>query len=363
VSQRASRLERGWESGFAPGSARLLGLAGGGYRGLLGAREWLYARGVLRSRAVGRPVVSIGNLTVGGTGKTPAVEVAVQTLLALGQRPAVVSRGYGRRTGGIQVVSDTGTIRLDAEEAGDEPFLLARRLPGVPVLVGGNRYATARLAIERFGVTVIVLDDAFQHRTLVKDLEVVMARARQPWGNGQLLPAGPLREPLDALARADLVVASGAASAADAADVLDAVARHAPGVPVLTALAVPAECWEAGRMRPVSVGELAGRRVVAFAGIARPAGFLETLREARVDVADLLPFADHHWYAPEDVARVDERARTLDAEALITTEKDWVRLRKLPLPSRPLWVLAIRLVVTSGRDAWQAAFGRLCSSA
>src|SRR5881628_328311 len=111
-------------------------------------------------------VVSIGNLTVGGTGKTPAVEVAVHTLTELGHRPAVVSRGYGRSTRGVQIVADAASIHLDPEEAGDEPFLLARRLPGVPVLVGSNRHDAARLAIERFGVTAIVLDDGFQHRPL-----------------------------------------------------------------------------------------------------------------------------------------------------------------------------------------------------
>src|SRR5439155_12087751 len=124
----------------------MLAVAGGGYRGLLGAREWLYGHGVLKSRALPCRVVSIGNMTVGGTGKTPAVEVAVQTLAELGHRPAVVSRGYGRRTRGVQIVADAATIRLDAEEAGDEPFLLARRLPGVPVVGGSNRYHPARLA-------------------------------------------------------------------------------------------------------------------------------------------------------------------------------------------------------------------------
>jgi tetraacyldisaccharide 4'-kinase len=349
VSAPRSRLTRGWEEGAGPG--RLLSVAGGGYRGLLGAREWLYARGILTSRGVGGPVVSIGNLTVGGTGKTPAVEVAVHTLVALGHRPAVVSRGYGRRTGGIHVVADAASIRLDAEDAGDEPFLLARRLPGVPVVVGGNRYVTARLAIERFGVTAIVLDDAFQHRTLTKDLEIVMARAANPWGNGRLLPAGPLREPLAALARADLVVATGAASRAEAAAVVETVAREAPGVPVLTAVAVPAECWEASRMRPVSLPELARTRVLAFAGIAAPAGFDRTLRESGVTVERFAAFPDHHWYSAEDVARLERDAAEAGADGLITTEKDWVRLRKLPLPRRPLWVLAIKLVLTSGEDA------------
>ena len=123
---------QGWERGFTAGADGVLAALAGSYRGLLAAREWLYARGVLRSDALDCPVVSIGNLTVGGTGKTPAVELAVRTLIELGHRPAVVSRGYGRRGGGVQIVADAASIRLDAEEAGDEPFLLARRLPGVP---------------------------------------------------------------------------------------------------------------------------------------------------------------------------------------------------------------------------------------
>ena len=149
------RFVRGWEEGFASGPARVLAVAGGGYRGMLGAREWLYGRGILRSRALPCRVVSIGNLTVGGTGKTPAVEVAVQTLAALGHRPAVVSRGYGRSTRGVQIVADAASISLDPEESGDEPFLLARRLPGIPVVVGSNRLDAARVAIEKFGVTAI----------------------------------------------------------------------------------------------------------------------------------------------------------------------------------------------------------------
>src|SRR5206468_1427610 len=146
----------------------------------------LVARGMLKGRGLGVPVVSVGNLTVGGTGKTPAVELAVRTLMELGHRPAVVSRGYGRRGHGIQVVADAASIRLDADEGGDEPFLLARRLPGVPVVVGAHRYEAGRHAVERFGVSAIVLDDGFQHRTLAKDLEIVMARARAPWGSARL---------------------------------------------------------------------------------------------------------------------------------------------------------------------------------
>lgn len=354
------RVADGWEQGGAPGPARLLSVVGGGYRGLLGTRDWLYARGVLRSRALGRPVISVGNVTVGGTGKTPAVELAVQTLLELGQRPVIVSRGYGRRSGGIQIVADTASIRLDAEDAGDEPFLLARRLPGVPVVVGGNRYDAAQRAVDRFGVTAIVLDDGFQHRTLRKDLEIVMVRAVNPWGNGRLLPAGPLREPLAALRKADLVVATGVAGPDQLGQVTAAVRQHALDVPVLGAAYVPTECWETSVMRPVEPSHLAGTRLVAFAGIGSPASFERTLREVGVGVAEMLVFADHHWYSRADLARIGARGVALGAAGLVTTEKDWVRLRRLPPPGLPLYVLSIRLALVAGHAEWRAALERAC---
>jgi tetraacyldisaccharide 4'-kinase len=358
VSAR-QRLLEGWERGFGPGAETLLTAVAGSYRGLLGAREWMYARGLLASRSLDFPVVSIGNLTVGGTGKTPAVELAVRTLAELGHRPGVVSRGYGRRGGGLQVVADAASIRLDAEEAGDEPFLLARRLPGVPVVVGANRYEAGRLARARFGVSAIVLDDGFQHRTVRKDLEIVMARAATPWGNGRLLPGGPLREPLSGLRRANLVVATGAHQAEEAAEVASAIARHAPGVPLLTAMHVATECFEAGAMRFVPLTGLAGARLLAFAGIASPAGFRRTLSESQVALTGFQEFRDHHWYSREDLARLEGLAAGGGADGLVTTEKDWVRLRRLPALRRPLYVLSVRLLLTSGEPAWRAAFARL----
>ncbi len=354
------RLVQGWERGFGPRTAAALGVLSAGYRRFLDAREWLYAQGLLHSRRLDVPVVSVGNLTVGGTGKTPAVELAVRTLIELGHRPAVLSRGYRRRSRGIQVVADTSTIRLDVEEAGDEPFLLARRLPAVPVVVGGDRQAAARLAVERFPVTAVVLDDGFQHRTLVKDLEIVMVRARAPWGNGQLLPAGPLREPLAALARAHLIVAADARGPEDIGEVQSAAAGLAPGVPVLPARRTVVECWEADRMRPHPVAALAGARLFAFAGIAEPAGFQATLAELGVHVVGTLAVADHHWYSADDLRRIDARAGAVGAAGLVTTEKDWVRLRRLPLPRRPIYVLGIRLDLLAGHDAWRAAFERAC---
>lgn len=350
-----------WQRGGAgAGAQHVLGAASGGYRGLLTAREWLYGLGVLRSRVLPCSVVSVGNLTVGGTGKTPAVEMAVRTLVDLGHKPAVVSRGYGRRSKGIQIVADAASIRLDAEEGGDEPFLLARRLPGVPVVVGSNRYEAGRMALERFAVTAIVLDDGMQHRTLVKDLEIVMVRAADPWGNGRLLPRGPLREPVRGLARAHVVVVTGAATPSAAPEVMAAVSRYAPAVIVLSAQHVPTECWESGTMRPVALDALAGARLLGFAGIAAPAGFRRTLEETGARVADVVAFMDHHWYTRDDLARLDDRASDLRVDALITTEKDWVRLRGLRPPTRPIYVLGVQLVLTTAEAEWVAVFRKRC---
>jgi tetraacyldisaccharide 4'-kinase len=351
-----ARLVRGWEDGAPPGGGRVLA---GGYRGLLRARQWLYDRQILTSRPLPCAVISIGNLTVGGTGKTPAVEHAVRTLLTLGARPAVVSRGYGRRSTGVQVVADGRGVLLAPRDAGDEPFLLARRLPGVPVVVGANRYEAARLALDRFGVSAVVLDDGFQQRSLRKDLEIVLVRAANPWGNGRLFPAGPLREPVEALARAHLIVVSGAAGLEAVSSVAAVAARHAPGVPVAAAHHEAVECWEALRMIREPASALADRRLFGFAGIAWPGDFRRTLEELGVDLAGFEAFPDHFWYARTDLDRLAGRARAVGAEGLVTTEKDWVRLGSLPVSPLSLYALDVRLVLDSGADRWREALARL----
>jgi len=349
-----ARLTTGWDAGFGGPASVALGAASAAYRGLLETRGWLYARGMLRARSLPCPVVSIGNLTVGGTGKTPAVELAVRTLAELGHRPAVVSRGYGRKSRGVQVVADTASIHLTPEDAGDEPFLLAHRLPGTPVVVGADRWEAARRAIDACDATAIVLDDGLQQRTLTTSLDVVMARARKPWGNGRLLPAGPLREPLTGLARAGLVVATGPRES-DSDEVAESVARFAPGVPLVTATLDPVSCWDAMTLAPVPLSRLAAARVVPFAGIARPEAFASTVRELGVK-DDVIAFPDHHWYSGDDVRTLVARAAS--ADALVTTEKDWVRLRGHRIEGPPVYVVSVALVLTSGAAAWRAAFER-----
>src|SRR5262249_22085295 len=296
----------------------------------------------------------------GGRGKVPAVALAVQAPAGLGRRVGIVTAGSRRRTTGIEIVADAASIRLDPADAGDEPFLLARRLPGVPVVVGANRFDAARLAVERFGVTAIVLDDGFQHRTLAKDLEIVMTRARHPSGNGQWLAHGRLREPLTALSRAALIVAAGAEHTEDADEVKAAACRHAPGVPVVTARYIAVECWEARALRPHSPRELTGRRLLAFAGVASPDGFARTLGTLGVDGAHFATFVDHHWYTAADLAMLDAQAAALGAEGLVTTEKDWVRLRDVARPRRPIHVVSVRLELLEGAAEWQRVFERTC---
>jgi tetraacyldisaccharide 4'-kinase len=348
------RLSQSWERGL-PSAARLgLGTLALGYRGLLGLRDALYAGGVLKSRRLPCPVIALGNLTLGGSGKTPAVELAVQTLRQAGIEPAIVSRGYGRSSSGIQVVSDRDGLRLDSRASGDEPFLLARRLPGVPVVVGRNRFEAGRLCLQRFTVQALVLDDAFQHRTLEKDLEVLLLNGRAPWGSGRLFPLGVLREPLAALRRAHLVVVTRAPDAAAFEKILAVIRRHNPLSPVVAGEYEPVECWEVHAPGAVGPATLDRRRLAAFAGIAYPQDFRRTVEQVGVALTRFTEFPDHHWYSEEDMIRLTREAERSGAEGLLTTEKDWARLSVLAPPPLPLWVLRIRLTLGEGFERFRA---------
>lgn len=357
VSRQAPRdpgswLHRVWDEGASPPLGAALSALAVGYRVGLTVRGHLYRLGLLQTGRLPCPVVSIGNLTLGGSGKTPMVELAVRTLAALGAAPAVVSRGYRRETRGVQVVADRDGVRLPPRAAGDEPFLLAERLHRVPVVVGENRYEAGRLAVGQFQASVLVLDDGFQNRTMEKDLEVLVVNGRAPWGNGRLFPRGTLREPLGALRRAHLVVVTNPGSAADVEAVDAMLRRHRATAPVVSASYQPVEARRADGGQRVPPAALAGRRLLAFAGLGSPRGFADTLSGTGAAVAELVPFPDHHWYAPADLEALAARARAIGAEGLITTEKDWVRLRDLELPRFPLWVLAVKMSLEANREAW-----------
>lgn len=353
------RWEETWEGKMQPALALSLSALTLGYRGVLALRQALYTRGFLKSRRLPCPVISIGNLALGGTGKTPAVALAANTLLAAGVVPGIVSRGYGRRTRGTLVVADRHGIRVDPSAAGDEPYLLARRLPGIPVVVGENRYEAGRLCLESFGVHALVLDDAFQHRSLEKDLEIVLVSGSVPWGNGHLFPRGPLREPVSALTRAHLVVITEPQDEASVRAIANTVrAQHARGG-IVTAHYEPVEYWDVQDRTVSGLAGLRSRRLYAFAGIARPGNFARTLMTLGVSVAGFTEFPDHHWYDASELDSLASKARAAGAQALITTEKDAVRCMALALPSCPLLALAVRFHLADGRDAWERAFQSL----
>ena len=283
-------------------------------------------------RKLSRPVISIGNLAVGGRAKTPIAGLVAARLRAMGERPAILSRGYGRRDAadGVVVVRDPGGIRADLDRAGDEPLMLARQQDGIAVLVSSSRYLAGRLAEHHFGCTVHVLDDGFQHFDLHRDADILVV-ARQDIERPLTLPGGRLREPLDAAAACDAVIALDDADAN----------RIAAGRPT----------WRARRRQAAArLADPMGARVerttgpvVAVAGIARPAGFFDDLRRAGWALARELAFRDHHRYSRRDVAAIAGAAASCGAQLVITTEKDLVRL--LPLRPFPLQVAYVPMTV------------------
>jgi tetraacyldisaccharide 4'-kinase len=283
-------------------------------------RERYAARPDLRRR-LRRPVISIGNLAVGGRGKTPTVAATARLLLELGERPAILSRGYGRalRDDGVVVVSDPGGIRADLDRSGDEPLMLARQLPGVAVLAGEDRYLAGRLAEHHLGATVHVLDDGFQHLQLDRDADIVLV-GRDDVRTPITLPAGRLREPVDALVAADAIIA---------ADPDVSVDGLAADVPVFGARRV------AGVVRAIAPGT----PVFAFAGIAGPSRFFDELGASGWEVRGTRAFRDHQRYDASHVTRLAAAAAAAGAAALVTTEKDYVRLLPLrPFPIPVGWV-------------------------
>jgi tetraacyldisaccharide 4'-kinase len=292
------------------------------YGAVIAMRNRLYDAGWLAAERVPAHVVSVGNLAVGGTGKTPTTLWLAERLMARGHRVGIVTRGYGKRRRGVVVVGETGVPLVAPDEGGDEAVMLARRFAG-PVVSGERRAQAAAFACARFGIDTIVLDDGFQHRALARDADLVLATAAEsaPF----LLPAGPLREGPAALARARalLVVDAGAAPVPGAPPGLRVFrARLRP-----TALVRGAGTGGAGTWSEEPVGDLGGRQVTAVAGVARPERFLATLSALGAVVADLVRFPDHHAYTAADVDRIGAVA---DGRVVVTTEKDLVKLERLP---------------------------------
>ena len=276
-------------------------------------RSW-YERHPQSRRSLDRPVISVGNLSVGGSGKTPIVAALARMLLDMGQRPAILSRGYARRhaTDGVVVVSDGNRVFAPVENSGDEPQMLARALPGVPVLVCADRHLAGRLAEKQFDATVMLLDDGFQHFALGRNVDVLVMPASDL--DDAVLPSGRLREPLDAASSAHCVLVPGSP------EDVSRVAATFDRMPVFRVTN------HFGSLQGLDASAPSGTRVVAVAGIARPERFFTTLREQGFEIVRELRFPDHHWFSSDDLDRIRRIAKETSADFVVTTEKDAVRV-------------------------------------
>jgi tetraacyldisaccharide 4'-kinase len=299
-------------------------------------RAWCYKYGVCKVRRLPRPVISVGNLAVGGTGKTPVTAWIARQLLEQGLQVAVLSRGYGGSLEGqVAVVADGQNLLLTPDQCGDEPYLLASTIPGLMVVIGSDRYRAGQLAMERLRPDVFLLDDGFQHQRLQRDLNILLMDCRRPVGNGHVLPAGPLREPASARQRANVVVYTRCA-ATDAPAIID------QRVPQFFARHRIASFRRLSDDTELQLEQLQGSKVAAFAGIADPQGFFDGLRQRGLELSATLGLADHEVYGSATIARLERFIHEADPAFLLTTEKDGVKLRQLA-PDRLPRVVTARL--------------------
>jgi len=281
------------------------------YAAAVRVRNAYYRRVPSAVRRVGVPVISVGNLTVGGTGKTPLTIELARRLRGLGHRPAILTRGYAARVG----------------EPADEVREFALAIPEVPVVVGADRVAGAERARTQHGVDCLVLDDGFQHRRLHRDLDIVVVDALEPWGGGRMLPAGRLREPLSGLRRADWFVISRANQVEPeaVAGVVATLERYAPAAPIIKAEVLPGALVDV-EGRELEPAALAGRRVLPVCGLGNPRTFVNLVVQTFGDACPPMIYPDHHRYGPDDVEAILAAAHRHGADAVVTTRKDWVKL-------------------------------------
>ncbi|PIE69231.1 MAG: tetraacyldisaccharide 4'-kinase [Deltaproteobacteria bacterium] len=313
-----------------------------------------YRRGFFRVQNIGVPVVSIGNLTMGGTGKTPLVRHIAQLLQKEGRQPAIISRGYGgKATGAVNRVSDGRQVCMSPAEAGDEPWLLAWSLPAVPVLTGVVRRLPAAEAV-LLGADSLVLDDGFQHMALARDLDLVLFNADTLAGNSRVFPGGDLREPVAALHRAHAFVLTSVndGNRQRASRFAELLMKRFPEKPVWQVGYRPRGWYRLGSEGAFTILDtLPAQRGYAFCGIARPRGFTSALAELEIDIAGFQRFADHFRYTARSVASIERAAQKAGATLLITTEKDLVKLSALPV-NMPCYALRMEVVTEKQFDRW-----------
>jgi len=339
-----------------------------GYGVLVKLREIFYQNGILSVKRLPCIVISIGNMTVGGTGKTPMTIYVARLVKRLGYKVAILSRGYrglSEKTGGI--VSDGQKIFMGPDAAGDEPYMMASGLKNIPVIVGKNRYDAGMYAVKELKTEVVVLDDAFQHLKLKRDIDLVLLDNIRPFGNMHLFPRGILREPMSSLSRGDAFLFTRSDSSSDKAEknALIKLKRYADEKPIYKSYHDPyiykivngeniSLKKEKGGSFSFNFKFLKGRKVFAFSGIARNTDFRRTLESLKCDVRGFLEFADHHRYSTRDFEGIFRLAKDAEAGFLVTTEKDYVRISsKIKWPI-DLVVIGIEISFGDDEDAFNS---------
>lgn len=342
-------------------------------------RFFLYRNRIFRDTPLGCKVVVVGNLTVGGTGKTPVVEKMARVMASNGRKVAILSRGYKSKKEPLarrilqwfhlasraapRVVCDGKDILLTAETAGDEPFMLARNLvaSGVSIVVDRDRVYAGEYAIRHFGVDIIILDDGMQYLPLRGSLNLLLVDKTNPFGNGFLLPRGILREPVEHLSRGSYIFLT-KSDGKPAPELIAKIRRHNPSTEIIECTHEPKRlCAVFGNLPDIELSEMRGRRVATFSGIATPDKFEEFVRRYKARIVYNRRFFDHHRFTEKDLAEVFRGARRGNAEFIITTEKDMVRLSRDLRPPLPIYFLRLEIEILSDRDTFESAVERICS--
>lgn len=318
------------------------------YRLIIFLRNKGYDWKIFHSWKLPCSVICVGNITVGGTGKTPVVEFLAKYLIETGHnRVAILSRGYKRESSGTVIVSDGKNLLTSAKYAGDEPFLLASRLQSVPVVVDEDRVRGGKTICSRFQPDFIILDDGYQHRRLIRDVNIAVVNEAAGLGNGRLLPAGPLREPLSALKRADLIWVNQKHPGTEWANFPRGILKYL-NRPIIFSDYQPDALIAIPSGKKYKPQFLHQKRVVAFSGIANPDRFMKLLSLFPVKALKLIPFKDHHVFTPADFEKVQNAVNEMKADIIVTTEKDFTRIPLEISLSIPLYYLKIELRVTRG---------------
>ena len=341
------------------------------FAAIVAVRDFMYRTGLIRRHPLGIQVISIGNVTAGGTGKTPVTEIFARTLSAEGRKVAILSRGYRRKeapwwrrlfTQVIDpplVVSDGRHVLLDATTGGDEPYMLASNLPGVCVLVDRNRVKAGRYAISRFGCDTLILDDGFQYQRLKHTHEVVLVDKTNPFGNGHMLPRGVLREPASHIDRADFIFLT--KSDGDSASVREQIREYNQTAEIIECRHAPRLLRDVWSREELPLDWLKGKTLTTLSGIAVPQGFEDSLRKLGARVIWCERYADHHRYDSSEIIFALNKTADLHADALITTEKDAVRFPRLETTPVPCYYLRVDIELMAGAENFAAAVDRICN--